>query len=290
MRIYKILIASLFPMVLGVAHAQEVMPRDLSVEQSNAWSLNVSRPGSVRISLNADRADATYAIGETARLFIRANEDAYVNVFAIGPSGKVHQLFPNAYQRDSRVRANHPVEIAPSVSGARITVRGPVGNEVVKVVASNKPLVGFAGNQGREFFPTIDGGVPELARNLEVVGTGQSAAETSVVTQNYAIRTVPYRSASFGQYSPAVGTNVLAPAQAPSYTWNAGNAGWNGTGATAPAYFGAGHTGAGVIVIMPGRPAHRVATPTSISVMRPETGGYVAFPAQPIYPLPMLVQ
>jgi hypothetical protein len=212
MRIYKILIASLFPMVLSVAHAQETMPRDLSVEQSNAWSLNVSRRGSLRVSLNTDRADATYAIGETARLFIHSNEDAYVTVFSVGPSGKVHQLFPNAYQRDSRVRAHQPVEIAPGIAGARIAVSGPVGNEVIKVVASSRPLTLFAGSHGREFFPTIDRGVPELA-----VGTG-------------------------------------------------------------------------AIAIRPGRPARQVTTPASIPVMMPVTGGYVVFPAQPIYPLPMLVQ
>src|SRR4051794_5222257 len=113
MRIFKVLVLGLLPFCLGAANAQEAMPRDLSVQQSTAWSAGTPRPGTLRVSLNTDRPDATYAIGEAARLFIRSNEDAFVNVFSIGPSGQVNQLFPNAYQRDSRVGANQVVEIAP---------------------------------------------------------------------------------------------------------------------------------------------------------------------------------
>ena len=219
MRIRTVLMLGLFPLFLSSAGAQDVIPRDLSVEQSSAWSSGVPRPGSLRVSVNADRADATYAIGETARLFIRSNEDAYVNVFSIGPTGQVHQLFPNAYQRDSRVQANQNVEIAPSVSGARIAVSGPAGTEVIKVVASNRPLTVIAESQlkGREFFRSVEGGAQTLARNLEVVGSSQTSSETKIAIQNYTLKTVAIRSDNAAPGAIVVIPGQPAPASAPTF-------------------------------------------------------------------------
>jgi len=207
----------LFPLFLGAANAQDEMPRDLSVEQTNAWSSGVPRPGSLRVSLVSDRQNATYAIGETARLFIRSNEDAFVNVFSIGPTGQVNQLFPNGYQRDSRVAANQPFEIAPNSLGAKITVSGPVGTEVIKVVASNRPLTVIAENQlqGQGPFRSVEGGVQTLSRNLEVVGA-QNPNELKLAIQNFTLRTVAPVPAGPGaivlipgQPAPVLGPTIL---------------------------------------------------------------------------------
>ena len=249
MHIYKILMVGLVPLVLGAAHAQDAMPRDLSVEQSNAWSVGVSRPGSLRVSLHTDRADATYAIGETARVFIRSNEDAYVNVFSIGPSGQVNQLFPNPYYRDNRVSAHQPVELAPNASGARIAVSGPIGSEVIKVVASNRPLAVIADNQflGRDFFRAVDGGVQTLARNLEVMGPAQG--DSRIAIQNYTLKTVAFRPDALG-----LGTVGLNP------------------------------VGLNPVVIIPGQPG-QAAFPTLMPVVAPALNGAITIPEQQPFPL-----
>jgi hypothetical protein len=188
--------------------AQDAAPRDLSLSQSTAWAAGASNPGSLKVSINADRADATYAIGETARLYINANEDAYVTVLSVGPTGQVHMLFPNAYQRDNHVSANRSVEIAGGVSGAHIAVSGPAGTELIKVVASSKPLTVVAENQlrGNDTFRSLEGGVDTLMRNLNVIS---NTTDNKVAIQNYTLRTVPNRSSDLGQG----GTLVLVPAQ-----------------------------------------------------------------------------
>lgn len=218
MRFSKYAALALLPFLFAPAGAQE-MPRDLSVQQTTAYGAGTSRPGSLKVAVGADRPDATYAVGETARLFINSNEDAFVTVFSIGPTGQVHQLFPNSYQTDNRVQASRPVEIAGGNSGARIAISGPVGAELIKVVASNKPLVVIAENllQGREIFRAVDGGVQTLVRNLEIVGND---ADRKIDIENYTLRTVATRT---GDNGPAIiivpgGPAPAAPVMLPVVT------------------------------------------------------------------------
>jgi hypothetical protein len=220
MRFSKYVALALLPFMFAPAGAQN-MPRDLSVQQTTAYGAGTSRPGSLKVSVGADRSDATYALGETARLFINSNEDAFVTVFSIGPTGQVHQLFPNSYQTDNRVQASRPVEIAGGNSGARISISGPVGAELIKVVASNKPLVVIAENllQGRDIFRAVEGGVQTLVRNLEIVGND---ADRKIDIENYTLRTIAARTADNvpaiviipgGQASP--GAPVMLPVVTP---------------------------------------------------------------------------
>ena len=103
------IIATVLPLLLPLAAAAparaEDLGRDLTVEQSTAANAVVSQSGGLKVSLNSDRPDATYAKGETARLFLSANESAYVTVLNIGPAGQVTQLFPNAFQPSGHVPA-----------------------------------------------------------------------------------------------------------------------------------------------------------------------------------------
>lgn len=207
----KLLALGLLPFLFVPAAAQDASSRDLSVVQATASAAGMPHPGSLKVSVAADRADATYAIGETARLFINSNEDAYVTVFSVGPTGQVHQLFPNSYQADNHVQSGHPVEIGGRGSGARIGISGPVGAELIKVVASNKPLIVIAENQlqGREIFRSVDGGVQTLVRNLEVVGNEQNASERKIDIENYTLRTIANRASENNQ-----GAIIIIPSQA----------------------------------------------------------------------------
>ena len=122
----------------SLARAQE--ERDLSDEQTRAYNAGKPRPGSLSIMTLLDRADATYAVGETLRLAVKSNEDAYVTVFNIGASGKITQLFPNGYQTNNRIKAGETLEVPSKSSESRIKVTGPVGIELIKVVATSKPV------------------------------------------------------------------------------------------------------------------------------------------------------
>jgi hypothetical protein len=111
MRFLKFLALATVPLLATPAVAQDVQLKDLTVEQARVAQVGTQRPGSLRVSLAADRADWTYVVGETVGLLLTTNEDAYVTVLDIGPTGRVTQLFPNPYQPDNHVLANSPVEI-----------------------------------------------------------------------------------------------------------------------------------------------------------------------------------
>jgi hypothetical protein len=182
----------------SAAAAEDAALRDLNVEQNTVAQAGASRPGSLRMTTWFDRADMTYAQGEAVRIFVQTNEDAYVTVFNVGPSGQAIQLFPNAFQASNFVRANVPVEIP--AGNARITVNGPFGAELVKIIASDRPLTIVAdkeldGKGGA--FRTLTGGAGALTRNLEV--TSAAAQANRIVIANRGIRTVPVRTAALGE-------------------------------------------------------------------------------------------
>ena len=72
----------------SAVHAQDSMLRELSVEQASALQAGTATPGSLRVSAWVDRHDLTYAIGDTVRIFVKSNEDAYVTVVNVGPRAR----------------------------------------------------------------------------------------------------------------------------------------------------------------------------------------------------------
>ena len=142
--------------------------RDLSVQQKAVFTVQAPAPqaseSSEALSVVAwvDHEDNTYAVGEAVRLFVRANKDAYLTVLNVGPSGSTTLLYPNATQTDTHVRAGQVVEIPGRDSGVSIRVSGPVGRELIKVIASTSPAPVFEGAK-------LTGGGPFLT----VVGDSQ---------------------------------------------------------------------------------------------------------------------
>lgn len=170
------------------------MARDLTVVQQNIYSTGPTQASStsgaaLKVMSWVDRSNATYAVGEPVRLFVRTNKDAYVTVLNVGASGRTTVLFPNQYQPNNKVSANRTVEIAPPNSVARITVGGPVGSELIKVVAStnSKPVLSPQQMADAGAFRTFGGAPDELARDLTVTAN-QSPQGVSAV--NKIIRTV----------------------------------------------------------------------------------------------------
>lgn len=171
----------------------DVATRDLTPEQIKAYRSGTSKQSSLQVSVGVDRKDATYARGEAVKIRLKTNEDAYVVVFDIGPSGKVTQLLPNKFQKDNLVRANKETEIPSADSKTEIKVSGEVGAELIKVIASSKPLkITPESLETSGIFVSVRGGVSELVRNLEVVSTEVSPVD-KVSIVNMTIKTVASR-------------------------------------------------------------------------------------------------
>src|SRR5271170_242968 len=85
-------------------------PPDPSAE-ATAPQGSPSQTGKLTAEAWFDRANATYALGEAVNLFVRTNEDAYVTVLSIGPTGNVAQIFPNAFQPNNFAQAHQPIAI-----------------------------------------------------------------------------------------------------------------------------------------------------------------------------------
>ena len=182
----------------GELRAEDSMLRDLSVEQATAFHAGTPAPGSLRISTWVDRHDLTYARGDAVRIFVKTNEDAYVTIINVGPSGKVTQLFPNAFQQSNRVAANRALEVPSANGGSRINVSGPVGAELIKVFVSSEPIKIIPESQlvGSGAFRSLAGGVSDLVRNLEVTAAAPARRESKFAISNLVIKTISSRRAS----------------------------------------------------------------------------------------------
>ena len=130
----------------SVAAEDGASARDLTVEQTAVYSVHapvvpaVAGGQQLKVVAWVDHADNTYAIGEAVRLFVKANKDAYLTVINVGPTGNTTMLFPNTFQRDSRIQAGRTVEIPAPGSGAQFRVGGPVGRELIKVIAIHESV------------------------------------------------------------------------------------------------------------------------------------------------------
>jgi Domain of unknown function (DUF4384) len=194
MRFPKLLILAALPLLTAPAAASDDGPhfRDLTVEQTGVAQAASPCRCSLKVLLAADRPDWTYAIGETVGLRLTTNEDAYVTVLAVGPTGRVSRLFPNPYQPDNHLFANQPVQIGGGGSGAQVMASGVAGAELIKVIASSRPLTTIPEShlQGRGHFRAVTGGVETLMRDLQVVSDQAAQGNIRLTVQNVVLRTV----------------------------------------------------------------------------------------------------
>ena len=205
-------VIALSAMMSSAAFAQEPQLKDLNVEQNSVAKAVSPRSNSLKVTIASDRPDPTYAAGEAVRLTLSSNEEAYVTILDVGPNGQVTQLFPNQFQPDNHVFADRPVEIGGGNVGARITVSPPFGAELIKVIASSKPMsvIADAELQPRGPFRSLNGGVPTLMRDLEVVANQPALNETKVSLSNFALYTVASRAPA-----PAASPTAALPVAAP---------------------------------------------------------------------------
>ncbi|NLC55967.1 MAG: DUF4384 domain-containing protein [Armatimonadetes bacterium] len=78
--------------------------------------------------------------GEKIVFKFQADRDCYLNLIDCGTSGQVTVLFPNAYHRDNRIQAGKVYSIPSAEMGFDIETQGPTGRELVKAIATLRPL------------------------------------------------------------------------------------------------------------------------------------------------------
>lgn len=172
------LICALAADFADIARAQDdLATRDLTVEQTAIYTVQapvpaVQAPDRLSVVAWVDSQDNTYAVGESVRLFVQTNKDAYLTVINVGASGNTTVLFPNAVQTDTRIVGGQVLEIPAAGSGVRIEVDGSaVGRELIKVVASSEPITAFGADQlvASGSFSAVKSGARGAARDLAVV-------------------------------------------------------------------------------------------------------------------------
>jgi hypothetical protein len=109
-----------------------------------------TRPGIDRIGSNSQqaflvRADVNHATrdyrqGDTLFVRVASEVDAYIYVLYQQADGQAFQIFPNRHQADNRIRARQTAEIPAKDDAFRWSVGPPFGDEIVKVIASKRPI------------------------------------------------------------------------------------------------------------------------------------------------------
>lgn len=94
----------------------------------------------VHVSIDREASPIYYFEKDEIKFKVQAERDCYITVLDIGTSGKIAVLFPNKEHPENLIRANEVYEIPSATMGFAITVNPPVGREMVKVIATEKPV------------------------------------------------------------------------------------------------------------------------------------------------------
>lgn len=111
--------------------------RVLSVEQVTVAS---TKPPVQAFAITAtmSQPDGIYNVGEQVHMTVRLDKSAYLLVVNVDETGQVAQLFPNEFNKDNFIEGGKDL-VLPG-PGARIVAAGPAGTELVKIIATEKPL------------------------------------------------------------------------------------------------------------------------------------------------------
>lgn len=120
------------------ARAQQLTdPRGAFVEEIR----NDSSPHQVRVSV--DHANHEYRAGESMVVTMRSSRPGFAYLFYAMADGKASCLFPNRFQKDNRIRADQDTIVPGADAGYHIRIGEPFGQEVLKLIVSEKPLRAF---------------------------------------------------------------------------------------------------------------------------------------------------
>jgi hypothetical protein len=90
--------------------------------------------------LDKERRD--FKVGEKAQFLVSSNKDCYLVMLDLNSQGDMTILFPNQYFRNNFIKAGRVIKIPDEKMGKKFELEfsEPPGEEVVKVIATEKPL------------------------------------------------------------------------------------------------------------------------------------------------------
>lgn len=97
----------------------------------------IVQPNQTPLALQLGLDKVSYSPGDTLRLTVTLNQDAYVYIYNITPDRRVNLLFPNAYQPENLLRAG--THTIPDKRYS-LVISPPTGFECLQVLALTAPL------------------------------------------------------------------------------------------------------------------------------------------------------
>lgn len=120
----------------GTETKDQVQPKQIAVEANEIKNPN---PG-FEIKLWTQGDKKAYNLKDTITFKFKANQDCYVTLLDIGTDGTVYKIFPNKWHKSSKITKDKVYTIPPEDAQFRFRVKGPMGIEYVKAIATAEPL------------------------------------------------------------------------------------------------------------------------------------------------------
>ena len=137
--------------------------------------LLVAAGGELVVRSVSDRGEQpVYRSGESLRVHVFVNRDAYLKVYHVDVHGKSQLIYPNRFHPDNRVKGGAFVRIPEAHDPFEFRLGPPFGTEFIKVVASTRQFA-----EVETAFRELGGSPREaVSRGLEVLGADGESAET----------------------------------------------------------------------------------------------------------------
>jgi hypothetical protein len=140
-RILLILDAGQVRAALPVVCTRGLVVGEMRRTWSFAWLSEVhNEAATFHLDVSADIEGGRSAIGHTVCFRVGSDRDCYLTLIDIGTDGSTTVLFPNKAHPDAFVRAHEPISIPSAGMGFSIRIQGPCGREMVKAIATSRPV------------------------------------------------------------------------------------------------------------------------------------------------------
>ncbi len=113
---------------------------------------------------------SVYRVGEELKIFVRANDDAYLYIFDLTPDGDFKLIFPNMYSGNNFIKKNQTYAF-PDKPTYSFRISPPAGKEFIVGIISKKPLNLFPGKRLEVLRPgeSLDKNIEKVLKNIEKV-------------------------------------------------------------------------------------------------------------------------
>jgi hypothetical protein len=129
---------------------------------------------------------AVYREGEKLYVNVRAGVDCYLKLVYLDAAGNAVVIFPNAFQRDTRIRGGRVVQIPDDRARFDFQIQPPFGAEALAAFASTEPFPADAGREVGNGMVLLTESISVIARRnrgMGVVGRRSEARVTLTTMQ-----------------------------------------------------------------------------------------------------------